>query len=177
MMQRQGSYAGAFRDDLVVVDLPYGNGAFSMTIVLPTGTGRTLDELVATLDAEQWRGLTEALRPGNVHLSMPRFRIEYRQELNEALRALGMEDAFVPYAADFTGMSAAAGRDLYIDKVLQKTFVDVNEEGTEAAAATSVGIVAVSMPPSIRIDRPFLFAIRERFSGTILFIGKIVDPS
>jgi serine protease inhibitor len=177
MMKRQGSYATAMSNDLFAVDLPYGNGAFSMTIVLPTGTGRTLDEVVATLDPEQWKALTAALHPREMHLSMPRFRLEYRQELNEALRALGMEDAFVPYAADFTGMSAAAGRDLYIDKVLQKTYVDVNEEGTEAAASTSVEVVLVSMPGEIRIDRPFLFAIRERFSGTILFIGKIADPS
>ena len=71
-------------------------------------------------------------------------------------------------------MSTSAGRRLYIDKVKQKTYVDINEEGTEAAAVTSVGVSLTSLPPSVRVDRPFIFVIRERLSGTILFMGKIV---
>ena len=80
-------------------------------------------------------------------------------------------------SADFTGMSSSRGHELFISRVVQKSYVDVNEEGTEAAAATSVEVEVVSMPVAVRVDRPFIFAIRERFSGTILFIGKVVDPS
>src|SRR5690606_1471993 len=109
-------------------------------------------------------------------LAVPRFRLEYEQELSEALEAMGMQRAFVPGGANFSGMSASHGEELYLSSVLQKTFVEVNEEGTEAAAATSVGVSVTSLPPTMRIDRPFLFAIRENFSGAILFIGKIVDP-
>ena len=84
-----------------------------------------------------------------------------------------MRDAFIPGGADFTRMSPS-GHNLYIDKVKQKTYVDINEEGTEAAAVTSVGISYTSAPPLMRVDRPFIFVIRERLSGTILFMGKIV---
>jgi serpin B len=94
--------------------------------------------------------------------------------LNDPLQALGMRRPFDPVGADFTRMSAPGG--LFISKVKQKAFVDVHEEGTEAAAVTSVQIDLTSAGPAIRIDRPFVFAIRERLSGTILFLGKIVRP-
>jgi len=95
--------------------------------------------------------------------------------MKDPLSALGMSIAFSPGLADFANLSDARD-DLYISSVLQKTFVNVNEEGTEAAAATSVTVGVTSAPPSVRVDRPFLFAIRERLSGTILFVGAIVDP-
>jgi len=174
MMKRDGSIAMAGGPGWRAVDLPYGNGAFSMTLVVPDGD-RTLDGLVATLDATQWRQLTAALHPQQSRLAMPRFTLEYRQTLNDALQAMGMVNAFAAGRADFTPMSP--DRRLEISDVLQKTFIEVNEEGTEAAAATSVGVVVTSMPAEFRIDRPFLVAIRERFSGTILFLGKIGDPS
>ena len=106
---------------------------------------------------------------------MPKFRLEYEKELSETLAALGMPTAFGSLA-DFTGMSSAAGDELAISEVKHKSFVEVNEEGTEAAAVTSVGVVVTSTPTELRIDRPFLFAIREQFSGSILFMGKIVLP-
>src|SRR5690606_13447686 len=99
------------------------------------------------------------------------------KSLNEPLKALGIQTAFVPDGADFTRMSSVAGRRLYISDVKHKTFVEVNEEGTEAAAVTKVTVGVTSAPPSVRVDRPFLFAIRERFSGTLLFTGKIVAPA
>ena len=163
-------------DGYEVIDLPYGGGAFSMTILLPA-PGEEVDDLVASLDVAAWRAATTELPEAEMDLYLPRFRVEYKQELNDALQALGMKSAFVPGGADFTGMSTRAGHQLNISRVLQKSYVDVNEEGTEAAAATSVEMVVTSMPPSVRVNRPFVFAIRERFSGTILFIGKIVDPS
>ncbi len=89
---------------------------------------------------------------------------------------MGMRQAFAGGLADFTRLSPSMGRNLFISEVKQKAYVDVNEEGTEAAAVTSVGVGVTSAPPSIRIDRPFVFAIRERLSGTVLFMGKIVKP-
>jgi serine protease inhibitor len=157
-----------------LVDLPYGREAFSMTLVLPA-EGRTVNDLVASLDEDRWNAWIAALSPGTVYLDIPRFRIEYEKILNETLEGMGMKVAFDPGRADFGEMSPL-GEDLYVGNVKQKTFVEVNEEGTEAAAATSVEMRVVSMPPTFRADRPFLVAIRERLSGTILFLGVIGAP-
>ncbi len=151
------------------VDLPYGNSAFTMTVVLPNGD---IDAFAESFDQAKWNALVTSLHDSDLQVYLPRFRIEWKRELNDDLKQLGMRLAFAPGGADFTRMSPA-GLDLYITRVLQKTFVDVDEEGTEAAAATVVGIGVTSVPPSFRADRPFLVVIRERFSGTILFIGKI----
>jgi serine protease inhibitor len=105
---------------------------------------------------------------------MPRYTVEYEIELSNVLSALGMEIAFHPIDADFSNLVAAD--DAHIDAVKHKTFMAVDEKGTEAAAVTSVEVGVTSMPPSIRVDRPFIVAIRERFSGSILFLGRMVDP-
>jgi serine protease inhibitor len=158
-----------------VLELPYSRGAFAMTIVLPPD-GQDVDALVAGLDAAQWESWIAGLREVSLPLGLPRFRLEYETVMNEPLITLGMASAFarVP-GTDFTGMSPS-GRSLYISMVKQKTFVDVNEEGTEAAAVTSVEMRVVSAPAPVIVDRPFLMAIRERFSGTILFLGRIGEP-
>lgn len=162
-----------FRDSGVqVVDLPYSREAFSMTLVLP-GHDRSLDDVLATLDDATWRDWMGRLQETTLMVQLPRFRLEYEQILNETLRGLGMVTPLDPQAADFSGMSPVH---LYIHDVRQKTFLEVNEEGTEAAAATSVGVAPTSAPPSFRADRPFLAVIRERLSGTILFIGIIGAP-
>jgi serine protease inhibitor len=111
-----------------------------------------------------------SLHDSNLEVFLPRFRMQWERQLNDDLQQLGMRLAF--YNADFTRMSPL-GLSLIITRVLQKTFVDVDEEGTEAAAATMVGVGVTSMPAAFRADHPFLVVIRERFSGTILFIGKI----
>ena len=152
------------------VDLLYGNSAYAMTVVLPT-PNVNVNTLAESLTGEGWKALEESFSEHKSEFFFPRFKLEWKRVLNEDLRALGMGIAFD--AADFTPMSPR-GRELVITKVIQKTFVDVNEEGTEAAAATSVGIGETSAPAAIRVDRPFLFVIRERFSGTIMFMGKIV---
>jgi serpin B len=161
--------------DVQMVDLPYGREAFSMTLVLPP-RGRSAKEWAATVTADQWQRWTGELRERELDVYLPRFRLEYEQVLNGTLRALGMETAFDERAADFGGMSPM-GADLFIDEVKQKTFLEVNERGTEAAAVTSVGVAPTSMPPSFRADRPFLLAIRERLSGTLLFVGVIGAPA
>ena len=174
MMAQEADLLYGWTESYQVVDLPYGGGAFTMTIVLPR-EDVDLDALIAALDAEGWAGLTADLEVTGLKLFLPRFKLEYEKVLNDALKALGMEVAFSG-GADFSGI--APDRQLYISSVKQKSFVEVDEEGTEAAAATVVEIREVSIdggPPQLRIDRPFLFALRERLSGTILFLGKVVE--
>ena len=174
LMRRQGTMRWARGDGFDAVDLPYGNGAFSMTVLLPD-SGRTADALATSLDARTWDGVIAALRDENVQLWLPKFTLRYADQWNDVLTTLGMGVAFGG-GADFTRMSRAGG--LAIDFVKQDAFVDVNEEGTEAAAVTTVGIIRTSAPVyrQVRVDRPFLFAIREKLSGTVLFVGKVAKP-
>jgi serpin B len=174
MMHRNAPVRHYSDGRIEAVELLYGREAFSMTILLPR-PGANLDSLVATLDETRWKQITEGFTDRKLDVYLPRFRLEYEKALNDPLKALGMNTPFSPGGADFTGMSPA-GRDLFISNVKQKTYVDVNEEGTEAAAATSVEIRVVSLPSSFTVNRPFIVAIRERFSGTILFLGKITAP-
>lgn len=166
------------------VELPYGGAAYSAIALLPPAD-QSIDEFVATLDQESWdhwmerfaeAAETEDLEGKGTLVRLPRFELEWGDSLNGALRALGMEDAFRPDRADFSRITDDVDG-LHIFEVRQKTFVKVDEEGTEAAAATSVAIGVVSAPPSVVFDRPFVFGIRERFSGAILFLGVIGDPT
>jgi len=121
--------------------------------------------------------LTATAATVTTDLTMPKFKVEITRELNDDLTALGMGDLFDAERANLTKLATGPER-LYVGFVRHKTFVDVNEVGTEAAAVTAIGIRTTSIPvgpPPFRVDRPFLFAIRERFSGTILFLGKIVS--
>jgi len=177
MMRRTDTVRVAETAGAQVVDLPYGGGAFAMTIIMPK-PGKSVSSLVSSLSADSWQAAVGNTAARSVELQMPKFTLRWEALLNDPLEALGMRLAFQGDAADFTRMSRAAGNRLYISKVKQKSFVDVHEEGTEAAAVTSVEIrvTCACGPQVIRIDRPFIFAIRERLSGTILFLGKIVRP-
>ena len=177
MMHRTDTVRVGETADMQVVELPYGGGAFAMTILLPK-PGGSIAATVASLSSDAWQSTAAAAIPQKVDLYMPKFSLRWDALLNDPLQSLGMRLAFQGDVADFTRMSRAAGNELYISKVKQKAFVDVHEEGTEAAAATSVeiSVTCTCGPPVIRIDRPFVFAIRERLSGTILFLGKIVRP-
>jgi len=172
MSLRPETHRYAFTRDAELLELLYGNGAFAMTIVLPS-RDRTLEDITAGLDAARWAEWIGALQDQKVGVELPKFRVEYKRELKDDLSALGMRIAFDPDRADFSGMANIAPDRLFITRVTQKTFVDVNEEGTEAAAVTAVGIGPTSAPATVTVDRPFLFAIRERLSGTILFLGQI----
>jgi len=154
------------------VDLLYGNGAFAMTVILPWPE-HTPAEILAGLNPTSWSALTASFAETKVGLAMPKFRMEYGRKLNDDLTDLGMGIAFDGDRADFSGMTQSGLRELYITRVIQKTFVEVNEEGTEAAAATAVGIGVVSAPYTMTVNRPFLFLIRERHSNAIVFIGQI----
>jgi serpin B len=178
MMTRVGAARVGGARGRTAVEAGYGGDAFAMTIILPA-EGETVDQLVTALTPEEWDAQVASLRESEVDLSMPKFKLAWEDELNDELISMGMPTAFIAGQADFTRLSPSAGRDIYIDFVKQKTFVDVNEVGTEAAAVTVVGIREVSLPQreTVHVDRPFVFAIRERLSGTILFVGKIVDPT
>lgn len=163
---------------VTVIELPYGREAYAMTIVLPNDpTGA--ETLARSITERQWDGWIAALDSTSVLVRLPKFALSYGLELNDVLKALGMGIAFDGNLAEFSNMfTVGSGENFYIDKVKHKTFLDVNEEGTEAAAATVVGVFALSAPDPIAVvDRPFLLAIRERLSGTILFLGKIGDPA
>src|SRR5690606_115419 len=156
------------------VELPYGDGAFAMVIVLPD-EGVTTREWLAGLDADEWKALVDGLTPDRLDLlSIPKFTLTFDTYLNDALKARGMAAAFRP-GADFTRMSPS-GDQMCIDFVRQKTRIDVDERGTRAAAATGVGIGVVSFTGFV-VDRPFVFAIRERSTGAILFTGLVGDPA
>jgi len=157
-------------------DLPYGNTAFTMTLLLPKA-GTDVETLAASLTPAVWSSLTASFQVRKVDFFLPKLTLKYERKLNNDLKALGMVVPFAAGGADFTQMAAApAGNQLFIDFVKQNTFVDINEEGTEAAAVTTVGVGVTSMPvyPVMRVDRPYLFVLRERLTGTVLFMGKIV---
>ena len=158
----------------LAVDLPYGRAAFTMTAILPP-PGIDVDFFIQSLDQPRWNAIIGALHQTKADVYLPKFTMKWEDTLNSDLKSMGMEDAFCEGCADFTRMSPV-GDELFIDFVKQNTFVNVNEEGTEAAAVTTVGIGVTSAPPSIRFDRPFVFVIRERLTGTILFIGKVAVP-
>ena len=173
MMSRAGTRLRHLRGEgFQAAELPYGRGAWAMTILLPD-EGRDVNALLAQMDAARWSAITAAMREAEMTVELPRFRLVYEDTFNRALTNLGMGVAFDPNAADFRRITRGGG--LWIDFVKQNTFVEVNEEGTEAAAVTTVGVID-SAPPTLRVDRPFVFALRERLSGTILFVGKIMQP-
>jgi serine protease inhibitor len=167
----EGKLNVASNDVFSLVDLPYGNGAWAMSVLLPH-QGKNVNDVIASLDEQTWAAAVGQTHETSMGLGLPKFSLSYERVLNDDLRALGMVDAFGN--ADFTRMSPR-GRELYIQFVKQKTFVDVNEVGTEAAAATVVAMGVTSLPSEFIVNRPFVFVIRERLSGTILFMGKIVE--
>ena len=174
LMHREGTIRLLEVPEFQAVDLPYGNSAYSMTVVLPRA-GQSVDAVAASLQSTAWTGWMAQFRDAEVDLYLPRLKLSWERELIADLESLGMRAAFVPDGADFSRLSPL-GKALYISVVRQKTFVDVNEEGTEAAAVTMVGVTLTSAPQrtTFRVDRPFILVLRERLSGTILFIGKIV---
>ena len=172
MMRRTGSYRIRRNQELLAVEVPYAHDAFSMVLVRPLNG--SLAALEQKLNAGWWAGLLEGMPGEKTLLRLPRFKIEYGKQLNEPLMSLGMTDAFSAAAADFSRITGS--RSLFVSRVEHKAFVEVNEQGTEAAAVTGV-VMTDSGPLEASFDRPFLFAIRERESGVILFMGRVGDPT
>ncbi len=177
-METEGGFPYTPGNGYHAVELPYGHGNYSMIVLLPDPeTG--IEELTGMLDGEEWAELTASLNgKRDIHMRLPRFTFEYDIQLKDVLVSLGMEDAFDEYNADFTGINQDGG--LYVSEARHKSFIDVNEEGTEAAAVTSVEIGVVSYDPDrpvfFHVNRPFLFAIRERTTNTLLFLGRVTEP-
>jgi len=170
MMSRNDTIMFYSNDYFQAVNLPYSQGDFSMTLLVPKPS-ITMEELISSLTAENWANWTDSFMINYVTLGLPKFKFEYETGMNDMLKSMGMNIAFGPYA-DFTNMLAGGG---YIDTVIHKSFVQVDEEGTEAAAVTVIAICGSALPGMI-LDRPFLFVIHENETGTILFIGKIARP-
>lgn len=157
------------------IDLLYGNGSFAMALLLPA-PGKSVNDLTTLLSGAAWTDWMGRFNEEEGDVALPRFELEFKTSLKEVLISLGMEVAFNDFEADFTRIRAEGG--LAISDVKHKTYLKVNEEGTEAAAVTSVEIKEVSIPEtfSIRLDRPFLLVIHDRASKALLFMGMIVDP-
>lgn len=174
MMHLNSTTNVSFQDGYSAVELPYKNGKFSMFLFLPD-EGSSVDALVQQLDGATWKNWMEGFSEREkFNLSMPRFQFEYDRSLAEDLKSMGLEVAFDSQNADFSGISAI---DLFIADVIHKTYIKVNEEGTEAAAVTAVVMQATSIISNeIILDRPFLFAITENSSKSILFMGKVSEP-
>ena len=175
MMHRKGGFRQGRTSNATVAELPYGGDAFVMTILLPD-ENVNVNAFVSGLTTSAWQEATSNLHDSQLEIYLPKFKLAWEDTLNDELKRMGMRQAFEPNGARFTRISRSLGDQLYIDFVKQKAYVDVNEEGTEAAAVTVVGVGVTSAPVPVRIDRPFVFAIRERLSGTVLFLGKIVEP-
>ena len=175
MMHKTDSVAYQKNALFSAIELPYGRGNFNMVVLLPNAPDK-LDACVDSLTAGYWKTLMNGfvITP-EVELYMPRFKAEYKIKLNDLLTIMGMGVAFTP-AADFSNINGSGG--IFIDYVQHNTFIDVNEKGTEAAAATVVALRETAMPEQVvfNANRPFVFAITEKQTGTILFIGKVAKP-
>jgi serpin B len=176
MMQRTGEMSYAEGANFQLLELPYAGGQVSMIVLLPK-SGQFAD-VAKNLTVGQLDQAIGSLRSTQVDLSLPKFKFDWSAALPDALKALGMTDAFDDQA-DFSGMDGA--KDLYISNVLHKSFVAVDENGTEAAAATAVAVAGMAAPVQqnpveFKADRPFLFLIRDNPTGTILFMGQVIDP-
>jgi serpin B len=170
------AFGYAQRDGYRMLRLPYGkHGRYGMEVLLPDD-GNTLTNLLGSLDAGQWRAAVDSLTEQTIdELALPRFELRWKGELNGPLQRLGMSSAFTPGSADFRPMSPLATS---LEKVVHKTYVRVDEHGTEAAAVTGGSMVtsAILNQTVFRVDRPFAFTISDQQTGAILFLGAVTDP-
>jgi serpin B len=176
LMQQRARFKYFDAGNLQVLEMPYAGKDLSMVVLLP----RKLDglaELEKSLSADRLAGWLAKAREEEVEVTLPKFKTTSKFDLNDQLSALGMKQAFIAGQANFSGMNGK--EDLYLRFVVHKAYVDVNEEGTEAAAATGGGVGALALPkyPVFRADHPFVFLIRDTRTGGILFLGRLVNPT
>ncbi len=180
MMRRSDKFLYFEGADFKAVSLPYGDGRVSMHLFLPDDDS-SLDKFHKSLDAVNWKDWMGSYSKKRGSVALPRFKAEYRNLLNGPLESLGMVSAFGPDRADFSEMIETPLGNVFISRVIHQAVIDVNEEGTEAAAATAVEMkltsVRIDENPFVMVfDRPFFFAIRDNRTGSILFMGSIADP-
>lgn len=175
MMHQRGEFRYGATGELKLLELPYADGKLSMVIILPEERDG-LAKVEEQLNAGTLEGWLSILNKQEVEVYLPRFSISWgTADISSMLKTLGMQTAFGP-GADFSGIDGRGG--LFVSRVLHKAFIDVNEEGTEAAAATAV-LMKRGMPPQVpefRADHPFLFMIQENSTGSLLFLGRTADP-
>lgn len=159
-----------------LLELLYGSGKYSMLILLPDD-GKNVDEIIKNLTTDNLNIWTKKMTEQKKKVYLPKFEFKYDNSLKDELNSLGMTDAFNEAKANLTGISDAGK--LFVSEVMHKSYIKVDERGTEAAAVTgiTVGVTSVGPDLSFRVDRPFIYLIREKTSNTVLFIGKVVDPS
>jgi serine protease inhibitor len=174
-MVNKGNYA-AFENEVVrVLELPYSGNEFSFLILLPQNNIKEVEDFITLENFNSW---TSNLHPRNFTLiQIPKFKSSFELELNNRLKNLGMPGAFGP-AANFDGIGSASGT-IMLSKVVHRTFIEINEEGAEAAAVTAVGAIARSMPAQNEFiaDHPFIYVLRHVKTNTVLFIGKMSNPN
>jgi serpin B len=180
MMSKEDTLEYAFNDLFQAIRLPYGNKQYNMVVVLPS-EGKSSKDVIDELNAENWNNWMKSFaNEDHVVVQMPRFKFAFNLELKEALKKMGMEQAFSPALSDFSGISGDP--DLFISSVIHKSYIDVNETGTEAAAVTAITFTTTSVGPEpvkkiyFIVDKPFVFAITEKDTGAILFIGEVRNP-
>jgi serine protease inhibitor len=173
MMVQANNFNYLSNDLFQAVDLPYGDSLFSMTIFLPN-PDKDIDEIISLFNQANWNSWLGSFNIKEGKIWLPKFEISYEDSLNKVLTSLGMGNAFSP-SADFTRLYSKGG--IFISAVKHKTYIKVDEAGTEATAATSVEFVkGINSSFQLKFNRPFIYIIRERNSNTILFIGKMVNP-
>lgn len=172
-MKLEGAFNYAATEDFTAVELPYGDSAFSMIVMLPAGE-KKIGDLVESLDSTTLAAWENHASPQTVNITLPKFKYDFKDLLNDPLKNLGLEVAFTG-AADFSRI--LAGGDLFISRVIHQTFIDVNEEGTEAAAATIVELRENSVSMQFfKADQPFVYLIKENSTNAIMFMGKVGKP-
>lgn len=175
MMHQEASLGYSINDLFTMVEMPYGNGHFNMVALMPN-EGKKVSDIVNAMDDDSWSAWMESLNMQEVILGFPKFKFEGDYQLNEPLIRMGMPLSFSG-SADFTGILSKGG--IFISKVKHKTFIEVDEKGTEAAAVTSVEMIITSVGPQkiqFTANKPFVFAITEKDTNTILFLGKLMMP-
>ncbi len=179
MMTQTADFGYVKKEGYLALELPYRAGNMSMLVLLPDEG--MFNEYETALDTDLVRQALEEMEYTYLRLKMPKFKVESQFDLHEVLKDMGMPDAFIGSAVDFSGMDGRkCGNDaecLVISDVFHKAFVSVDEEGTEASASTGTTMGVTSLPPQVVIDRPFIFLIRDINTGAILFVGRVVDPS
>ena len=178
MMTQTGTFEYAEDDHLQILELPYAGDDLSMVILLPRAVDG-LGQIESALGPEQLDRWLGHLVTTKVKISLPRFKLMDRHWLKDALAAMGMGDGFDKSVADFSGIDGHKGKEkgLFLSEAIHQAIVEVNEEGTEASAATAIVVRSMDeAPPVFRADHPFLFLIRDRITGSILFMGRLVRP-
>ncbi|CAI5780098.1 Hypothetical predicted protein [Podarcis lilfordi] len=177
MMNKEGEFNVAYiqNPSLQILELPYDKNEMSMFILLPDkkGGAHQVEKELTYAKFQEWTS-SKNMQKQKVDIYVPKFKLEETYELNKLLVALGMTDVFTRGKADLSGMSGS--KNLFVSKAIHKSYVVVNEEGTEAAAATGVGVSTTSMPVQIRADHPFIFLIRNNKTQSILFLGRYNSP-